>query len=150
MPGWGCGLAAFWNGIIRVGLSGGLLAGGSLQGMHGAAWPRMPHRAVLWRSVAVCTLTSVAVSGASLDTHVHQAPPPPCTCVCTHSHAGPTALRGLDSRIIEALTDNPQLLRAMMQRATRRMSPGGGSEGDGGEEEEEDDDEGGEVSCRVA
>ncbi|EFN53955.1 hypothetical protein CHLNCDRAFT_136223 [Chlorella variabilis] len=70
---------------------------------------------------------------------------------------GPTALRGVDPRIIAALTDNPELLRALMQRATRRGGGGGplgsGGEGpqEGGEQEDEDEEEDvREVSCRVA
>lgn len=34
------------------------------------------------------------------------------------SSAGPTVLRGIDPRIIAALTDNPELLRALVQVGT--------------------------------
>lgn len=78
-------------------------------------------------------------------------------CLRCAPGAGPTALRGVDPRIIAALTDNPELLRALMQRATRRGGGGGplgsGGEGpqEGGEQEDEDEEEDvREVSCRVA
>lgn len=71
---------------------------------------------------------------------------------------GPTVLRGIDPRIIAALTDNPELLRALVQRATQRPGSGGeggeqGGEDDGVSDDDDDDDEEGgvrEVSCRVA
>ncbi|PRW39165.1 WD and tetratricopeptide repeats 1-like [Chlorella sorokiniana] len=62
---------------------------------------------------------------------------------------GPTVLRGIDPRIIAALTDNPELLRALVQRATQRPGSGGegGERAEGGEDasgsEDEDDEEGG-------
>ncbi|KAL4428996.1 hypothetical protein ABPG77_006035 [Micractinium sp. CCAP 211/92] len=62
---------------------------------------------------------------------------------------GPTVLRGVDPRIIAALTDNPELLRALVQRATRQQGSGS-SEGGGEEEEDESEEDVREVSCRVA
>jgi ribosomal protein L12E/L44/L45/RPP1/RPP2 len=66
-------------------------------------------------------------------------------------------LRGMDPRLIAALTDNPELLRALMQRATRRPAAGAAASGSGSDagsdgEEGEEEEEGGvrEVSCRVA
>lgn len=92
--------------------------------------------------------------------------PPPASSTLSHpqltlpsscpplNSPGPTALRGMDPRLIAALTDNPELLRALMQRATRRPAAAGsgGEGGSQGEEEEEEEDEEGvqEVSCRVA
>lgn len=87
--------------------------------------------------------------------------PPPCPAL----PAGPTVLRGIDPRLLAALSDNPDLLRALIQRATR-LGGGGGARGqeeagweatgegeeDGGESEGSGD-EGGrgqQVTCRVA
>eukprot|EP00887_Chlorella_sp_A99_P002411 scaffold10.g2411.t1 len=54
---------------------------------------------------------------------------------------GPTVIRGIDPRILAALTDNPQLLHALVAQATRGAGRGGEGEGGSGEEGEEEDEE---------